>query len=660
MTTTLSHTDGSINIDTNQHVLKNNTLKFALRDWKAKVTSYTCDEVYDTSILIPTADLSEFEFQDLFRDILGVFKEIGIEIEVAENASNKMKELQDDDAAFLRESTAARNVWDGDLDIPEFKEFSKVIKEKISSNGFPDGLYEKQLLAAYHLAASGSACNFSVPGAGKTVNVWAAYSYLNSLPEDDPRYVNAIFVIGPSPCFEPWETEFEKCFERKSKSVRFLPSLTLAEKRRIIKGIIQSDTELYMCHFQTFSLYVDDFLELFERPDKKIMLVVDEAHWIKGNNGVWSNAALKAAPLAHSRIILTGTPAPNGYEDLKNLFDFIHPNRNIIGFSRSALRQMSDNRLNAKELTERIKPFYIRIKKSDLNIPPQSFEVIPIKMSVIQEKVYEEIESKFFSGQTVKLFKHGNLIRLMQAASNPLELLKPIDKELYQGDIDDESAKRITEVAEYLKEFKNEADLPKLDYLIKLAKKAKENEEKIIIWSYFLGNIQLIYKHLSNLVDCPVHMITGAVPMGEGDKESSYIDEAKYEITREKILKSFRGANGASILIATPQCVGESISLHLECHKAIYYDRNFNCGLFIQSKDRIHRKGLPADTITKYIYLNSSNSVDDQIHERLDEKESRMMKLLESGEIPLMTDNYNQEKKEDVKKVLEAYYAKQL
>ena len=95
----------------------------------------------------------------------------------------------------------------------------------------------------------------------------------------------------------------------------------------------------------------------------------------------------------------------------------------------------------------------------------------------------------------------------------------------------------------------------------------------------------------------------------------------------------------------------------MECHKAIYFDRDFNCGLFIQSKDRIHRKGLPVNTVTEYIYLNTRHTVDEDIHERLDVKEKRMMKLIESEDIPLITDNYVEEKKEDIRKVLDTYYA---
>jgi len=655
MTANLSLSDDkNIFLTVSESALRKQILMLALKDWGAKISV----QDLETTFIISTQGMSDFQFEDTIRDIQGVFDEIGIKIQVDKNAFNELKKIQEEDEIFLRECKAARDVWDGNLDIPEFKKFSKSVQENISAKEFPDGLYTKQLLASYHLAASGSACNFSVPGAGKTVNVWAAYSYLNSLPKNNPRHVNAIFVIGPNPCFEPWEAEFKKCFGRKSKSVRFSPSLSHTQKINILKGITQADNELYLCHFQTFSLYINDFLELFQRPEKKVMLVVDEAHNIKRHDGKWANAVLNAAPHAHSRVILTGTPAPKGYEDLKNLFDFIHPNRNIIKYDVSQLRLMSENKIPPNEMIESVRPFYIRIKKSDLNIPPPTTQIIQIEMSTLQERIYKEIESKFIKGQATKIFQNANLVRLRQAATNPMLLLKPIEKEHLEGDVRNQS--RIIEVENYLKEFSSEADLPRLNYLLNISIAAKEKGEKLIIWSYFIGTIELITNYLKNLIDCPVNKITGAVPMGENEDESSYQEEASNELTRGKILKEFREAKGASILVATPQCIGESISLHMECHKAIYYDRDFNCGLFIQSKDRIHRKGLLPGTITEYIYLNSKYTVDDQIHDSLEIKESRMLKLLESDEIPLLTDSFLETKADDIKRILNAYHDKQL
>ncbi len=114
------------------------------------------------------------------------------------------------------------------------------------------------------------------------------------------------------------------------------------------------------------------------------------------------------------------------------------------------------------------------------------------------------------------------------------------------------------------------------------------------------------------------------------------------------------------ILIANPQALGESVSLHYSCHTAIYFDRDFNCGKFIQSKDRIHRYGLK-DVTTNYYYLTYDVTVDWDINDRLTLKERRMNSLLERDEIPLFKTIENESSEfEDIRQVLRSYAKRKL
>jgi len=51
---------------------------------------------------------------------------------------------------------------------------------------------------------------------------------------------------------------------------------------------------------------------------------------------------------------------------------------------------------------------------------------------------------------------------------------------------------------------------------------------------------------------------------------------------------------GPALLVTNPASTSESVSLHQSCHNAIYLDRTYDCALFLQSIDRIHRLGLRA------------------------------------------------------------------
>ena len=130
-------------------------------------------------------------------------------------------------------------------------------------------------------------------------------------------------------------------------------------------------------------------------------------------------------------------------------------------------------------------------------------------------------------------------------------------------------------------------------------------------------------------------LLIGEVPVETDDLPDDYV-------TREKIIRRFHDVDSEfRVIIANPFAVAESISLHHASHHAVYFERTFNAANFIQSKDRIHRVGLSEGTITHYHYIVSHNSIDETIHRRLEEKESRMLELIENKEIPLFSENLN-------------------
>ena len=154
------------------------------------------------------------------------------------------------------------------------------------------------------------------------------------------------------------------------------------------------------------------------------MVVLDEAHKIKNiQGGVIASAVLNMAKYCKSRVVLTGTPAPNGYEDIYNLFKFIWPYKEIINYYPYQLKDMSSNpndpRISA--LINNVSPYFIRIRKSDLKIPePIENEPIIVRMGNLQEEIYNFIESKymdyFLSGKDPShlndLLAKARLIRL--------------------------------------------------------------------------------------------------------------------------------------------------------------------------------------------------------------------------------------------------------
>jgi SNF2 family DNA or RNA helicase len=605
---------------------------------------------------------SEAKLLKAYAEIKELSGESGITLESDGDVQNRIDQVEAQHSEFLRSCEAARKVWDGDVGKDSFRAFAAVVQRDVTGRT----LSERQLLSAFHLAASGSACNFSVPGAGKTTIVLSAYSYLRQLPADDPRHVHCLFVVGPIACFGPWESEFEICFGRKPRSVRLLSSLSPDAKLRVLLGIdpVTKDADLYLSHYQTLVNYEELIGRCLSRSDRRTMLVVDESHNIKGFEGVWSSAALRLSVLAKSRVALTGTPAPNGYEDLKNLFDFIHPGREVLGFSRAAMKAMTNNQLPANGLRDRAKVFFTRIRKIDLNIPEPTEKVVPITLSALQAKIYRRVEASvvpFVGGNQADQspFRRALLIRLRQAASNPELLLAPIASELLvndEGRVSDIGAEVLLSLSGEIDAFLASGTAPRIQELIKLCRERIEAGRKILIWTYFVGNIPLISNAIEKEFGCPVFSISGATPVESTD----IVSEEAIELSREQTLIRFRTAALGAVLIATPQCLGEAISLHRECHTAIYFERDFNCGLFIQSKDRIHRFGLPENTVTEYFYLTGIDTVDEDIAFRLGVKEARMLRMLDTEDIPLFSGWSEREDADDIRQILQSYALRRL
>ncbi len=101
---------------------------------------------------------------------------------------------------------------------------------------------------------------------------------------------------------------------------------------------------------------------------------------------------------------------------------------------------------------------------------------------------------------------------------------------------------------------------------------------------------------------------------------------------RQNLIDNFK--NGSTmVMVSNPQTLGEAVSLHETVHDAVYFEYNFNLTFMLQSRDRIHRLGLPENQYTRYYYLQTKSEdqdsgcagyIDERIYYRLKEKEKQM------------------------------------
>ena len=566
---------------------------------------------------------------DRYNKLIAILQDkLGYSIDIELSAKGTLQTAEKERQNFIVFSERARKIRNDECDEKEFTEFKNSLKS----------LYVQlkifQLLSSYHLCFAQNACNFSVPGSGKTISVYAAYNYLKNLPDDDDKKIDRLLVVGPLSCFQSWEDDFELAFGRKPKYFEVYGGIP---KKNVAKELNSTTNEydFVLINYHSLNSYMDELINYMRL--NRTMLVLDEAHKIKKiDNGLWSSTALKLSQYPHSRVILTGTPAPNGFEDIYNLYKFIWPSRNIIGYSPGQLAAMSKPQIykRTEDLINRIEPFFIRITKKQLDLPEPIFEnPIHIRMGKYQQIIYDALnertpELEKDAKTNLSLFK-SRLIRLRQAASNPSLLNSSLTD--YYNNLEDDYVNKFAlideldlreDIEDIIRQYDDNEVPAKFSKVLDMCNGIIKSGGKVIIWCEFVGNIVGLNKYLKdNGVDN--ELLYGGIENN----------------ARKDIIKRFHNNPNFRVIIANPHAVGESISLHKACHNAIYFEQSFDAATYMQSKDRIHRVGLDKYVETKYYFLHSIGTVDEVILERVKEKEKSMIGIVESRDIPLFTNN---------------------
>lgn len=430
--------------------------------------------------------------------------------------------------------------------------------------------------------------NFSVPGAGKTRTALAVYAALRSAGK-----VRRLLVVSPKSAYEAWTDEAAQCF-------------TEAPVVRIFKRWPDNDAEILLVNYERLSRHQSQLADWLTTAPA--MMVLDEAHRMKlGVRGAYGASCMALGPLARHRLILTGTPAPNGAKDLESLLSFVWP-----GHGRRAVdRAVAGGDLS--HASRVLRPLFTRTTKSELKLPPVDVRVKYVNLPESHRRLYAALRSQLAGLQDREQEEFARLgkvlVYLMMASTNPALLASGSDRHeplpFYVPPLRPADGLPLKELMRDLPRYETS---PKYEAVLRTVTDNARAGRKTLVWSTFVRNLATLAGPLGVLRPAVVH---GGTP------------------DRDEQIRRFLEDPDCMVLLSNPATLGEGISLHHVCHDAIYLDRDFAAGRYLQSLDRIHRLGLAADTETRVTVLIAQGTIDNIVHERLGRKLEFMGQILD-------------------------------
>lgn len=448
-----------------------------------------------------------------------------------------------------------------------------------------------QLLSLQHGA------NFSVPGAGKTRVGLAVFAAMR-----EQGAVHRLLVVCPKSAYESWGYESDWCFKEPLRA-------------RVMERSPEPGTDVLIVNYERLDRSLATLAAWLRAAPA--MVILDEAHRMKlGARGTYGSACMALGPLSQRRLILTGTPAPNGARDLENLLSFVWP-----GHGRRVVTQAVAGG-NLAHASQVLRPLFTRTTKNELGLPPFEIRIRYVDMPSLHREVYDALQGQYTARAEAGRDDFDALgkatLRLLMAATSPALLLEgesryaPLEYQVPPLDVPQTDS-----LYELLKRLPDYELSPKYKEALSIVAENAAMGRKTLVWTTFVRSLTTMERLFAAYQPAVVHGGT---------------------LDREEQLRRFREDPDCHVLLSNPATLGEGISLHHACHDAVYVDRDFMAGRFLQSLDRIHRLGLAPGTETRVTVLAAEGTIDELVVMRLEQKLEFMGRILDDPSVQQLAD----------------------
>lgn len=453
------------------------------------------------------------------------------------------------------------------------------IIENESVFDFPD--YWRNILEPAQLTATAAMsvpgllglCLFDEQGSGKTIMTIASFDILKSRDE-----VDAMIVACPKTMVSEWKKGIsEFCPSKYAISIS-----EGSQKQRYDTAL--KDFDVLVTNYEGIKSMLGPLMATAS--SRRFLLVIDESYYLKNSESARSEHALRLRERCRRCFVLCGTPAPNTAHDLINQFNLAD-----LGFTFGAFKKSKNPEQDWDKIASLIesKGLFIRRLKTDIlkHVPEKKFHVLRVALSGKQKMMYESARSELelelinlnnetFKKKLLSYFQKRSV--LLQICSCP-EAIDPTISE-------------------------TPAKYQALDRLLQdLIKQGR----KVVVWSFYTKSLDEIEGRYTQYH--PVR-ISGATPVDQ----------------RRKAVQLFQEDPETMLFIGNPSAAGAGVTLH-SSYDAVYLSYSNQAAHYLQSLDRIHRRGQVSDEVNYYLLICKDTIEETEII-KLRGKEIRQHKLL--------------------------------
>ncbi|KAI1501981.1 PHD/FYVE-zinc-finger like domain-containing protein [Biscogniauxia marginata] len=399
-------------------------------------------------------------------------------------------------------------------------------------------------------------------GLGKTVQIVA---FISSLVQDQPKCWPFLIVVPNSTC-PNWRREL-KHWAPDLRVVTYHGGKAAQDLSYRHELFPEGQKAGMKAHVVIMSYEAASNVRTVFQTVRWVGLIVDEGQRLK-NEDTQLYRSLQEMNIP-CRILLTGTPLQNNKRELFNLLQFIDPKRNAEELDEKYAELTKEN---LPELHSIIRPYFLRRTKAQVLkfLPPMAQIIIPVTMTVLQERLSKSIMARntsliqaIISKQRIKAGERKSLNNILsdlrQCLCHPFCFSSSVEDK----NVDSEQMHRNLVEAS-----------PKLLLLDIMLPKLKERGHRVLIFSQFLHSLTIIEDFLTGL-----------------GLEHERIDGNLSALEKQKRIDAFNAPDSPlfAMLLST-RAGGVGINL-ATADTVIIYDPDFNPHQDIQALSRAHRIG---------------------------------------------------------------------